>query len=131
MLQPAPVRQTTQGMAGPLVLVLVPAAVVGGSGVLRHVSWHQKQVRAEAVELARERCHAAVSRSLIERFKATAPVFIIAGIQLDQTADWTVTVVGIAAFSDVDRKQSLYDYQCCLSHYDVAARQWSALTMSI
>ena len=57
-----------------LVLVLVLAAVVGGSGVLRLVSWHQKQVRAEAIELARDRCHAAVSRSLIERFKATAGV---------------------------------------------------------
>jgi hypothetical protein len=41
------------------------------------------------------------------------------------------TVVGIAAFSDVDREESLYDYQCYLSHYDVATRQWSALTMSI
>lgn len=114
-----------------LVLMLVLAAVVGGSGVLRLVSLHNEQVRAEATELARERCHAAVSRSLIERFKATAPEFIIADIRLDQAAGWTVTVAGIVALPDADRKESLHDYQCCLSHYDAAARQWSTLTMSV
>jgi hypothetical protein len=113
------------------VLWLALAAVVGGLGVWRLVLLHNERVRAEAVELARDRCHAAVSRSLFERFKATAPEFIVADVRFDPTADWTVRIVGIVAVSDVDRKESLYDYECSLSHYDATTGQWSALAMSV